>query len=73
MTASREKEALSRVLAHEGGYVNHPADPGGPTNKGVKQRVCDAYRKSKNFATRSVKSITMPRSRTSTTANTGTP
>lgn len=28
-------EALKRVLAHEGGYTNHPADPGGPTNYGI--------------------------------------
>lgn len=27
--------ALSRVLEHEGGFVNHPKDPGGATNKGV--------------------------------------
>lgn len=27
--------ALSAVLKHEGGYVNHPQDPGGATNKGV--------------------------------------
>jgi lysozyme family protein len=27
--------ALARLLAHEGGYVNHPADPGGPTKYGV--------------------------------------
>lgn len=58
MTASREKEALARVLVHEGGYVNHPADPGGPTNKGVTQRIYDAYRKGKGQAPRSVKGIT---------------
>jgi lysozyme family protein len=57
MTASREKEALARVLAHEGGYSNHPADPGGATMKGVTQRVYDAYRKSKGLATRSVRSL----------------
>jgi lysozyme family protein len=59
MTASREKEALSRVLAHEGGYVNLKADPGGATNKGVTQRVYDGFRKGRGLATRSVKSITM--------------
>ncbi|MBZ9822020.1 hypothetical protein LB528_21505 [Mesorhizobium sp. CA4] len=34
MTASREQESLARVLAHEGGYSNHPTDPGGITVKG---------------------------------------
>lgn len=29
------QRALSAVLAHEGGYVNHPKDPGGATNLGV--------------------------------------
>lgn len=36
--------ALAEVLKDEGGYVNHPKDPGGATNKGVTQRVYDAYR-----------------------------
>lgn len=36
--------SLSRVLKSEGGYVNHPQDPGGETNFGVTQRVYDAYR-----------------------------
>lgn len=30
VTASREQDSLGRVLAHEAGYSNHPADPGGP-------------------------------------------
>ena len=25
---------LGLILHHEGGYVNHPKDPGGETNKG---------------------------------------
>lgn len=37
--------ALAKVLVHEGGYVNHPQDPGGATNQGVTQRVYDDYRK----------------------------
>lgn len=28
-----------RVLVHEGGFTNHPRDPGGPTLQGITQRV----------------------------------
>jgi lysozyme family protein len=35
MAAWTYDEALRRVLAHEGGYSNHPADPGGPTKYGI--------------------------------------
>lgn len=31
-------------MAHEGGFVNNPKDPGGATNRGVTQKVYDAYR-----------------------------
>jgi len=31
----RFNDCLKRVLVHEGGYVAHPADPGGHTNLGV--------------------------------------
>jgi lysozyme family protein len=50
--------ALVAVLRHEGGYVNHPADPGGATNKGVIQRTYDGFRKRNNLPTRSVRQIT---------------
>jgi lysozyme family protein len=29
---------IERVLGHEGGYVNHPDDPGGETNWGISKR-----------------------------------
>ena len=58
MTAASYKPSLSMVLAHEGGFVDHPKDPGGPTNQGITQRVYDAYRKVKGLALQSVKLIT---------------
>lgn len=36
-------QALALVLKSEGGYVNHPADPGGETNLGVTRRVWESY------------------------------
>lgn len=35
MALSTYDDALRRLLAHEGGYSNHPSDPGGPTNFGI--------------------------------------
>ncbi|MFZ5690684.1 MAG: glycoside hydrolase family 108 protein [Pseudomonadota bacterium] len=35
MAASNYDASLARVLKHEGGYSNHPSDPGGPTNFGI--------------------------------------
>lgn len=32
-------KVIDRVLAHEGGYVNHPSDPGGETNWGISKRA----------------------------------
>lgn len=58
MTASSFARAYALVLVHEGGYVNHPADPGGATNKGVTQYTYNAYRKSRGLPARSVREIT---------------
>ncbi|QIG75019.1 putative endolysin protein [Rhizobium phage RHph_I3_18] len=38
------ERSLTKVLVSEGGYVNHPLDPGHATNRGITQRVYDAYR-----------------------------
>jgi lysozyme family protein len=35
--------ALKALLKHEGGYVNHPSDPGGMTNLGVTKRVWEEF------------------------------
>ena len=35
--------ALKALLKHEGGFVNHPQDPGGMTNLGVTKRVWQDY------------------------------
>ena len=42
---SRFEICLTRVLKHEGGKVDDPADRGGRTNKGVTQATYDAYRR----------------------------
>lgn len=34
---------LKKVLAHEGGFVNHPKDPGGMTMLGVTKRVWEEW------------------------------
>lgn len=36
--------ALSAVLVHEGGYVDHPADPGGATNMGITHKTLARWR-----------------------------
>lgn len=51
------RACLTLVLVHEGGYVNHPKDPGGATNKGITQAVYDAWRKIAAMTKRSVRFI----------------
>ena len=41
--SNKFSEALKVILHHEGGYVNHPKDPGGETNLGVTKRVYEDF------------------------------
>ena len=43
MAAENYKKCLELILHHEGGYVNHPKDPGGETNMGVTKKVYEAW------------------------------
>jgi len=37
------EKCLAMVLKHEGGFVNHPKDPGGMTNLGVTRKVWEEW------------------------------
>jgi lysozyme family protein len=45
MTETRFDACLSEVLGHEGGYVDHPEDPGGATNMGITRKTLARWRK----------------------------
>ena len=46
---SNYNKCLETILHHEGGYVNHPKDPGGETNLGVTKRVYLEHGGTKNM------------------------
>lgn len=48
---------LSHTLEFEGGYSNHPSDPGGETMKGIIQTVYDAFRDSRGAPRQRVRYI----------------
>lgn len=43
------KLLVPKILKWEGGYVNHPNDKGGPTNKGITIGTYQSYRKKKEM------------------------
>lgn len=58
MTNTAFYRALKLVLAKEGGYVDHPADLGGPTNRGITQATYSAYLASKGLPVEPVRYAT---------------
>lgn len=44
MAATSFARALDLVLRHEGGYVDHPRDPGGATNMGITRATLAGWR-----------------------------
>ncbi len=46
--------SFEKLIGHEGGYVNHPADPGGETNFGISKR---------SYPLEDIKGMTLERAR----------
>ena len=57
MTSTNYATCHLATLKFEGGWSNHPRDPGGATMRGVTQRVYDAYRSNMGLDTRTVRNI----------------
>jgi len=51
------KKCLEIILHHEGGYVNHPKDPGGETNLGVTKRVYEDFGGTKDMKDLTVEDV----------------
>jgi lysozyme family protein len=49
-------ESFKFVIKLEGGYINHPKDPGGPTNHGVTKKSWENY-KNKKFSVEVIKDL----------------
>ena len=51
------EKCLETILHHEGGYVNHPDDPGGETNLGVTKRVYEEWGGTKDMKDLTVEDV----------------
>lgn len=47
---ARFATAMAEILRHEGGYADHPKDPGGATNMGITRRTLARWRKASSLA-----------------------
>lgn len=57
MAQENWQECLETILHHEGGYVNHPKDPGGETNLGVTKRVYEEFGGTKDMRDLTVEDV----------------
>lgn len=57
MASENFERCLTITLRWEGGYSNHPDDPGGPTMKGIIQHEYNSWRKKQGKRTRPVRQI----------------
>ena len=57
MTGVSIESMIDALIAREGGYVNHPADRGGPTNYGITRQTLAAWR-GRSVTTDEVKCLT---------------
>jgi len=59
MAEQNWEKCLELILHHEGGYVNHPKDPGGETNLGVTQRVYQEWCMKGDLHQKNMKDLTV--------------
>lgn len=57
MASENYDKCLGLILHHEGGYVNHPKDPGGETNLGVTKRVYEEWGGTKEMVDLTVEDV----------------
>ena len=57
MAKTNWQKCLETILHHEGGYVNHPKDPGGETNLGVTKRVYEEWGGTKDMKDLTVEDV----------------
>ena len=57
MAAENYQKCLEMILHLEGGYVNHPKDPGGETNLGVTKRVYTNWCMEQDLHTKDMKNL----------------
>jgi len=53
------ERSIEEVLRHEGGWSDHPADPGGATNMGVTLRTYRKYKRNPHLTPEDLKNLTL--------------